>query len=223
LAPQPGEHILDVGCGPGQLTQKIAEIGATVVGVDASPEMIGQARQNFPALTFALLDVMRMTFDCEFDAVFSNATLHWVRDATGAVRSIARALKPGGRFVAEFGGSKNIVAIESTIRRVIGRYVSQVPESRFYFPTVGQYGLVLEAQGFELKFAQLFDRLTPLEGENGMENWIRQFKWFYFEGLEPGQRAKALSEAVEELRPALYREGQWYADYRRLRVLAIKL
>jgi trans-aconitate methyltransferase len=222
LAPKPGERILDVGCGPGQLTHKIAEAGATVVGVDASPEMIGQARQNFPALTFSLQDVKKMTFQAEFDAVFSNATLHWVRDARNAASSIAAALKPGGRFAAEFGGSRNVVLIESTVRRVLARYTPNVPDSPFYFPTIGQYAAVLEAEGLEVQFAQLFDRLTPLEGENGMENWIRQFEWFCFEALESAQREKALRETIEELRPALYRNHTWYADYRRLRVLAVK-
>lgn len=222
LAPKPGERILDVGCGPGQLTHKIAVAGATVIGVDASPEMIGQARQNFPALTFSLQDVTKMTFQAEFDAVFSNATLHWVRDAQCAARSIAAALKPGGRFVAEFGGSRNVFAIESTVRRVLERYAPGVPDSPLYFPTIGQYAAVLETEGLEVQFAQLFDRPTPLEGENGMENWIRQFEWFCFEAVEPAQRTKSLYEIIEELRPALYRDHTWYADYRRLRVLAVK-
>jgi trans-aconitate methyltransferase len=222
LKAQPGERILDVGCGPGQLTKKIADTGATVLGVDSSPEMIGQARQNYPALKFGLQDVTRMTFDAEFDAVFSNATLHWVEDASGAACSIARALKPGGRFVAEFGGFGNIFTIESAVRRVVARHTGELPASKLYFPTVGVYAVLLEAQGFEVSFAQLFDRPTPLEGENGMENWIRQFKWFHFEALEPRIQAIALNEAVEELRPTLYRDGRWYADYRRLRVVATK-
>jgi trans-aconitate methyltransferase len=222
LAPKPGERILDVGCGPGQLTHKISEAGATVVGVDAAPEMIGQARQNFPALTFTLQDVTKLTFREEFEAVFSNATLHWIPDAHSAARSIAAALKPGGRFVAEFGGSRNVFVIESTVRRVIARYVLKVPDSPLYFPTIGQYSAVLETEGFEVKFGQLFDRPTPLEGESGMESWLRQFKWFYFEAVEPGQRTKALREIIEELRPVLYRDRTWYADYRRLRVLAVK-
>jgi trans-aconitate methyltransferase len=222
LKAQPGERILDVGCGPGQLTQKIADAGAVVLGVDSSPDMIGQARQNYPALKFALQDATRMTFNSEFDAVFSNATLHWVQDARGAACSIARALKPGGRFVAEFGGFRNILTIESAVRRVVARYSGEVSPSILYFPTIGTYTALLEAQGFEVSFAQLFDRPTALEGEDGMENWIRQFKWFYFEALEPKLQVNALREAVEELRPALYRDGQWYADYRRLRVVATK-
>jgi trans-aconitate 2-methyltransferase len=222
LAPQPGERILDVGCGPGQLTHKIAEAGATVVGVDSSPEMIGQARQNFPAMTFQLQDVTKLTFQAEFDAVFSNAVLHWVGDQYAAARSIRAALKPGGRFVAEFGGSRNVSTIESSVRRAIARYGTKVPDSPFYYPSVGQYAAVLEAEGFEVRFAQLFDRPTSLEGENGIENWIRQFKWFYFETLEPAQRSQALREVIDELRPVLYRDETWYADYRRLRILAVK-
>lgn len=221
LAPEPGERILDVGCGPGQLTHKIAGTGAIVVGVDHSPEMIGQARQNFPALTFSLQDVTKMAFDGEFDAVFSNAVLHWVADVEGAARSIYRALKPGGRFVAEFGGSRNTYTIESAVLRAAGRYAGQVPVSRFYYPTVAQYATVLETAGFEVRFAQLFDRPTPLEGDKGLENWIRQFHGFYLEPLSPAQREQMLVEVVEELRPRLYREG-WFADYRRLRILAVR-
>jgi trans-aconitate methyltransferase len=216
------ERILDLGCGTGQLTSQIAESGATVVGIDASPEMIGQARQNYPKLQFVLQDATRMHFREEFDAVFSNATLHWVTDAAGAVDRIAAALRPGGRFVAEFGGHGNIQRIEGAVRRIVGRDMPRVPETRWYYPTIGEYAAVLESAGLEVRFAQLFDRPTPLEGEEGMENWIRQFAWFYFEDLGKQIRAKTLRKTIDELRPALYHDGRWYADYRRLRVVAVK-
>jgi trans-aconitate 2-methyltransferase len=223
LDPKPGERILDLGCGPGQLTQKIADRGANVLGLDSSPEMIGQARQNYPTLTFALQDAVSMDFDREFDAIFSNAALHWILDAQGAARAMARALKKNGRLAAELGGKGNIQQIVSAIEATIARFSGDsAPAPRTYFPSVGEYASVLEAYGLEVRFAHLFDRPTLLEGEQGMEAWIRQFKWYYFEGLPASQRAEALRDVVEELRPVLHRDGCWYADYRRLRIFAVK-
>lgn len=224
LSPQPGERILDLGCGPGQLTDKIAQNGAEVVGLDASPDMIGQARQNFPALKFVLSDAAAMEFDGEFDAVFSNAALHWMVDASAVVKAVARALRPGGRFVAEMGGKGNIRNIQLAIESVCARYYGDaLPPPRSYFPSVGEYSSLLESHGLETRMAQLFDRLTPLEGEEGMEEWLRQFRWFYFEGLPRPQREAAIAEVVEELRPLLYKDSRWFADYRRLRFTATKL
>lgn len=223
LAPMPGERILDLGCGPGQLTNKIAEHGATVVGLDASPEMIGQARQNFPKLHFVLRSGTAMDFEDEFDAVFSNATLHWILDAKTVAEGMFRALRKGGRLVAEFGGIGNVKTIESAVNEVVGRYTSSPVSGRRYYPSVGQYSSLLEAQGFEVRFAHLFERPTVLEGENGMENWITQFSGFQFDPLAQDERKQALRETVEILRPKLYRDGQWFADYRRLRIIAAKL
>ena len=121
LAPVPGERILDLGCGPGQLTAKIAESGAHVVGIDSSPEMIGQARQNYPQFEFKLADATSFAFDEPFDAVFSNAVLHWVQDAEAVVRNIASVLRPGGRFVAEFGGKRNVHALLGAAQIVLER------------------------------------------------------------------------------------------------------
>jgi trans-aconitate methyltransferase len=223
LNPQPGERILDLGCGTGQLTSKIAASGAEVVGLDASPAMIGQARQNYPRLRFMLADARAMKFENEFDAVFSNAALHWMLDRAGVAAGIARALQKDGRFVAEFGGKGNIRLIERAIESVAARYhAGQVPEKRTYFPALGEYASLLEEYGLEVRFAQLFDRPTPLEGEDGMANWVRQFKWFYFEGLQPGQQKEALAEVIEELRPSLWSTQGWHVDYRRLRVSAVK-
>ncbi len=220
LAPRPGERILDLGCGTGQLTKKIAESGAHVLGLDSSPEMIGQARQNYPELRFVLQDAAHMQFDNEFDAVFSNAALHWMLDPAAVVRGIARALRPGGRFVLEMGGKGNIRVIVETIQRVVAKYRNgPLPALRQYYPSISEYSGILESHGLEVRMAQLFDRPTPLEGEAGMENWIKQFKLYYFENLP----AAALSEAVSELRHELYTEQGWIADYRRLRVEAVKV
>src|SRR5579875_1951697 len=215
LDPKPGECILDLGCGPGQLTQKIAERGAEVVGVDSSPEMIGQARQNFPHLRFVLQDAAAMEFQNEFDAVFSNAALHWMLNLSGVAKAVAGALRSGGRFVAEMGGKGNIAMIEKAVESVVARYSSgPIPARRTYYPSLAEYASVLEAQGLETRYAVVFDRPTPLAGENGMENWIRQVKWYYFEALPGERREAAVRETVDELRPVLYRDEQWQADYR---------
>ena len=223
LDPKGGERILDLGCGTGQLTHKIAESGADVIGLDASPEMIGQARQNFPTLQFVLQDAASMDFAEEFDAVFSNAALHWILDAPAVAKGMFRALRKGGRIVAELGGAGNIRQIEGAIEVVMRRYRGDhTPLRRTFFPSIGEYAGVLEERGLEVRSAALFDRFTPLEGDNGMEQWLRQFASYYFEILPREQAAQAMREVVEELRPSLFREGKWHADYRRLRINAVK-
>lgn len=224
LEPKAGERILDLGCGPGQLTNKIAENGADVVGLDASAAMIGQARQNFPRLNFVLKDAAHLDYKDAFDAVFSNAALHWMLDREAVVRSVAAALKSGGRFVAELGGRGNIRAIERAVETVSERYLGDcMPAKRTYYPALGEYASLLESHGLEVHFATLFGRPTPLEGSSGMENWIRQFKAYYFEALPPAEVTKAIRETAEELRPTAFRDGTWIADYRRLRFVAVKV
>ncbi len=223
LKPQPGERILDIGCGPGQLTAEIAATGATVTGLDSSPAMIGQARQNFPKLSFVLQSVTEMRYSSEFDAVFSNAALHWVLNAQAAAKAIGNSLRKGGRFVAELGGHGNVQIIDHAVTSTLARYLGDnLPPANTYFPTIGEYATILDNSGLEVRLAELYDRPTPLEGENGMTNWIRQFKWFYFEALPPAQRSQALNDVLEDLAPSLRTEKGWFADYRRLRIAAVK-
>jgi SAM-dependent methyltransferase len=206
LAPFAGERILDLGCGSGQLTAKIAECGAEVIGMDRSPEMLAEARRNFPALKFEIGDAANFELDAPVDAVFSNAALHWVKNADGAAQSIARALRKGGRFVAEFGGKGNVGTVLEALPPV---------ETPWYFPSVGEYAPILERHGFEISLATLFDRPTRVEGEDGFEDWLKMFASSIL-GNDEARR-----EVVEKLRPKLYRDGGWVLDYRRLRVIAV--
>ncbi len=223
LDPQPGQRILDLGCGTGQLTNSIAERGADVLGLDASPDMIGQARQNYPRLRFLLQDATAMQFQSEFDAVFSNAALHWIPDGSTVALNIFRALRHGGRFIAELGGKGNIGQIESSIQTILRRYLGQdLPRTRTWFPSIGEYSSILENSGLQVSSALLFERPTPLAGERGLEEWIQQFASYYFEPLPPARRPAVMTEIVENLRPVLFKNGQWFADYRRLRITAIK-
>jgi trans-aconitate 2-methyltransferase len=220
LDPQPGERILDIGCGTGQLTEEIARRGALVTGIDYSAEMLADARKNFPALKFVLADASSFHFPEPFDAVFSNAALHWVKDADGSVESIAAALRPGGRFVAEFGGHGNIAIVQAALRKVLGP--SADDQSPWNFPSIGDYAPLLEHHGLEVRNASLFDRPTPLEGENGLDHWLRMFGQTYLRPLSPECATDVVRQLVEELRPALYRNGIWTVDYRRIRVVALR-
>jgi len=209
LDPQPGERILDLGCGSGQLTAKIAESGAAVVGLDRSEEMIVGARRNFPSLKFEIGDAANFNVDLAFDAVFSNAALHWVKDADGAAASIARALRSGGRFVLEMGGKGNTQAVMEAVREVAGPV-----ETPWYYPSVGEYASLLERHGFEIAFATLFDRPTRVEGEDGLEDWLAMFAGSMLASAE------ARREVANRLRAKMFQDGGWVIDYRRLRVIA---
>jgi trans-aconitate methyltransferase len=220
LDPQRCERVLDVGCGTGQLTAEIARCGAHVTGLDNSADMLAEARRNFPELAFVLGDAARFDFPEPFDAVFSNAALHWVKDADGAVASIAGALSPGGRFVAEFGGKGNIASVQAALRAVLGPGADE--QSPWYYPSIGEYAPILERHGLEVRNASLFDRPTPLEGEDGMDHWLRMFTQTYLRQFSPERASDLVQHLVDALRPALYRDGIWTVDYRRLRVVALR-
>jgi len=218
LTPQPGERIVDLGCGSGQLTARIAGSGAIVTGIDRSPEMIAQARANFPAIEFHVADAAAFDVESPVDAVFSNAALHWVKDARAAIACVWRALKPGGRFVLEMGGHGNTGRLLDVVREVAGPV-----ESPWYFPSVGEYSTLLEAQGFEIRFATLFDRPTELDGENGLEDWLVMFGAALFAGMDESQAQGARRAVADRMRATNYRDGHWILDYRRLRVHAVRV
>ncbi len=222
LALKPGERILDLGCGTGDLTHKIAECGATVIGLDSSIDMIAAARAKYPAIEFAVGDATHFVFDAPFDAVFSNATLHWVKPPEDAVRCIANALKPGGRFVAEFGGAGNVTHIAAALHNAHMTLVGTPLQHNWYFPSIGEYAPILEAHGLDVQAAWLFDRPTPLEGEDGMLNWFAMFGGNILRGVPTDVINRVTALAERTLRETNYKDGKWFADYRRIRVIAIK-
>ena len=220
LAPRPGERILDLGCGTGHLTAKIAETGAEVVGIDASSAMVEEARRLYPHIRFEVADARDFAFDEPFDAVFSNAVLHWVKEPEKAIACVRNALKPGGRFVAEFGGRGNVRTIVSALdaaSRAIGLGAWEHP---WYYPGIGEYAPLLERSGLEVTHAFLFDRPTPLEGEEGLRHWVEMFVGGLVGRVPPADQEGFFRHVEEGARPTLYRDGQWFADYRRLRIVA---
>jgi SAM-dependent methyltransferase len=219
LAPGPGEHILDVGCGDGVLTAELRGMGVNVVGVDASEDFINAARAR--GLDARLMDGEALSFGPEFDAVFSNAALHWMPRADAVVTGIARALKPGGRFVAEFGGHGNVAAIVTAMRAVgQARGGDLALASPWYFPAPQVYQALLERHGFAVRRIALIPR--PVVLKTGIEGWLMLFRKPFFDQFGEGAR-KALDETIELLRPALCdADGNWTADYVRLRVEAVK-
>lgn len=222
LDPQPGERILDLGCGDGALTERLAAAGAHVVGVDASPDMIQSAKER--GLDARIMDAYDLAFEAEFDAVFSNAAMHWMKDNPDTViQGVARALKPGGRFAAEMGGhgcvAAIVVALCATLEtRGIPNAASILP---WYFPTPDDYGNRLQRAGFEVKHIALIPRPTPLP--TGMRGWLETFAIPFTKALPEGDRGSFLDDVTERLRPALCDEQErWTADYMRLRFLTVK-
>lgn len=222
LAPQPGERILDLGCGTGQLTAQIAETGAEVIGLDNSPAMIEEARRLYPQLQFREADAHDFDVAEPFDAVFSNAVLHWITEPDRVVRCIAQALKPNGRLAVEFGGNGNVHclanAIETACRLTLGETVSHP----WYFPSIAEFASVLERHGLEVTQAALIARPTPLEGEDGLRNWVRMFGDHWLSRVTSEQHDDFFERVEDIARPKLYRDLVWYAEYRRLRVVARK-
>ena len=215
-----GERVLDLGCGDGALTVKLAALGATVVGVDASAEQIAAARAC--GLDARVMDGEALAFTEEFDAVLSNAALHWMRRPDAVIDGVWRALRPGGRFVAEMGGDGNV-------RRIVGALVAGLDRRGldgravvpWYFPTIADYRSRLEKRGFRVDSIILFDRPTPLPGE--MTGWLQTFAESFTSRLPAAEREPYLAEVSAALAPELRDgNGRWTADYVRLRVAATR-
>ncbi|HHD78187.1 MAG TPA: class I SAM-dependent methyltransferase [Epsilonproteobacteria bacterium] len=219
LDPKEGESILDVGCGEGTLAVEIERRGAKVIGIDMSPQMVTEAKDN--GIEAYVGSVTDLPYEGAFDAVFSNAMLHWVKDAKGAVQNIAKALKKGGRFVCEFGGEGNAYHLVSAMQMVFDNHPEfGLFDNPWYFPSVGEYTKLLESVGFDVKYMELIPRPTPMDD---IMHWLDIFANGVTEHLTPEEFETFKIECRDILRDHLYsHKDGWFVDYVRLRVSAVK-
>lgn len=219
LAPQPGERVLDLGCGEGALTALLAR-RCKVVGVDASPAQVAAARAR--GLDARVMDAARLQFMAEFDAVFSNAALHWVKELDAALDGVFRALKPGGRFVAECGGAGNVETVRAALHRALARRgVDAAAADPWTFLSAAEARARLERAGFRVQALALFPRPTPLPGP--LADWLDVFAGEFLERLPESERGPVKHEITEYVKDRLCDAGgRWTVDYVRLRFHALK-
>ena len=220
LAPQAGERILDLGCGDGALTIKLAEMGCDVVGVDSSAPQVEAARRL--GLDARVIDGSRLSFDSEFDAVFSNAAIHWMKPVDDVISGVWRALRPGGRFVAEFGGHGCVETIKRALIDALARRgIDGDALNPWYFPTVEDYSARLVRHNFAVSYIALIPRPTPLPTE--INGFLETFAQSFMAPLPKNDRTNFIDEVSETLRPKLCDgDGKWFADYVRIRFAARK-
>ncbi len=222
LRPMSNEHILDLGCGTGQLTELISKSVSKITGLDNSPEMIEAARKKYPEIDFVHADAAYFDLGFRFDAIFSNAALHWVLAYRSCIESMYRHLKPGGRLVLEMGGKGNINNILLPLRSVLHKYgyTSQSSLKPWYFPSIGEYSTALESEGFRVTLAYHFDRPTELKGD--ITRWLDMFARDFFKEIPSADVGKIKKEVQQLAKVNCYKKGRWYADYKRLRIIALK-
>lgn len=218
LSPQPGERILDLGCGDGVLSLELAKFGCKIIGIDSSPEMIRAAKGL--GLKAYIMDGHALPFKNEFDAVFSNAALHWMKEPERVIACVWRALKPAGRFVGEFGGYGNVATIITALESELAKRGRGIPHP-WYFPRPEEYRKLLEGKGFKVRTLELFPRPTPLPGN--VRGLLETFFWPYTSCLPLPEKQALIDEVVKALEPRLCdAHGHWKADYVRLRFAAVK-
>lgn len=218
LAPKPGERILDLGCGDGTLTAEIEAAGADVLGIDNSEELLAVARMK--GLSVKKADAHALDYVQEFDAVFSNAALHWMQEPELVIDGVARALRPGGRFVGELGGHGNVSAITTAMRAVVkARGGDPDKADRWYFPTLEEYSALLRDHGFAVREMAVVPRITPLKGD--MQGLLRTFCRFFLDQFDAAERGDVLADMLDLLGPSLCdSEGRWTVQHVRLRFSA---
>lgn len=220
------EEVLDLGCGSGELTHKISEVAKKVIGMDSSEEMIENAKSKFETIEFILGDATNFQFgEKKFDAIFSNAVLHWITSPEKPIHCMYETLRKGGRIVLEFGGKGNVQNILKELRKSLKDrgYTKLSDLEIWYFPSIGEYSTLLEKQGFFVTFAEHFDRWTELVDEkNGIQDWLSMFAPSLLGGIKPEETEEIKKEVQENLKTTNFQNGKWYADYKRIRIKAIK-
>ena len=220
LDPQPGERILDLGCGDGVLTRELAQAGARVVGVDASLAQVRAACAAGLAAFVARAEALAVRRP--FDAVFSNAALHWIKRPDAVFEGVRAALRPGGRFVAELGARGNVASVRGELRAALERRgLDPDAADPWYFPAREEYAAKLAAHGFEVTQLLVFERPTPLPGD--LREWLLTFAQSFLAAAPPAEREPLLAEVSERVRARLQRaDGGWVVDYVRLRFRAVR-
>ncbi len=220
LQPQPGERVLDLGCGDGALTRELVTAGCEVLAIDRSVSMVNRVQER--GIRAELGDGEALAFNAEFDAVFSNAALHWMLQADRVVSGIWHSLKPGGRFVAEFGGAGNVQQVVLHLTGVLAeRGIDARTRNPWYFPTTTRYRALLENAGFLVSHLELFPRPTAVGRE--LLPWLRTFCGAFVTDLGETEREAIYGELSHRLAPHLRdNDGVWHVDYVRLRLRAEK-
>lgn len=222
LLPKVPLTILDVGCGTGELSHQMTELGHHVLGIDASPEMIRQAQNQFPGELFQVADALTFEGSHSYDVLFSNAALHWITDHQQLLSQFQELLKTDGWLICEFGGAGNIAKITAAFEAELEK-LGKSYQSPFFFPSCEAYQPMLEAHGFQVQLLQEYDRPTPLKGTEGLRNWLKQFFASSLSELSEEKQEQVLAGVEESLRDSCWKETYWEADYRRIRMVAKKI
>ncbi|MCC2625767.1 MAG: SAM-dependent methyltransferase [Burkholderiales bacterium] len=222
LEPKAGELILDLGCGTGALTNEIALRNAKVIGIDSSESMISEAKKNYPSTQFICANGQDFNLGDSFDAVFSNAALHWMMEPQKVIHSVNKALKPGGRFVFEMGGKGNISNLLHVIDTSAKHFGVKNTKLLNYYPGIAEYSGLLDNGGFDVTYARLFSRPTVLDGKDGLRNWIKMFRGDLLKQVNLDKLEDFFLYAEDLAKLMLLKDGIWLADYVRLRMIAIK-
>ena len=222
LAPQPGERILDLGCGTGELSAQIAACGAEVLGIDSAASMIGAARASHLGVRFEVQGAHQLSFRQEFSAVFSNAALHWMKPLPAVFTGVTQALTPGGRLVLEMGGAGNVQVTLVAVQHALQRLGLPELAHPWVFPSTVELAGLLEDAGLRVERIQWFERPSLLPGEDGFRAWLESFGSGWLAPLSGEQRLDVLAEAEAYAWPHLWNGSAWVSDYCRLRALALR-
>ncbi|MCP4969433.1 MAG: methyltransferase domain-containing protein [Arcobacter sp.] len=220
LNPKKDEKILDLGCGEGTLAVEIKKFNTNVIALDLSEDMVEKAKAK--GLEAYVMSATELEFEKDFDAVFSNAVLHWVKDSKTAINKIYAALKDKGRFIAEFGGYGNIKYLTDAMEEVFNNNPQYGKfNNPWYFPKDIEYKELLESNGFKVEYIEIIPRPTQIDD---ILNWLTVFANGIVSHLSNEEQENFKKEVREILKPKIYtKKDGWTADYVRLRLKAIKI